>query len=161
MKAQRPAYWKAENLDTFDGRAGCAARLDYSVPELPDNSAARPALDAAIRVARSATCARSSSSPPASRSTSTCRTSTARPTLDGLYTPSRMLRRGDTYTPTVYSPRPTEDQRRARRRRLWLELAAYQTIRCRCSGLPAISHVRVTFPSFGHGPHAARRRVRR
>ena len=34
------------------------------------------------------------------------------PTLDGLYVAPRTLRRGDAYTATVYTPRPTENQRR-------------------------------------------------
>ena len=34
------------------------------------------------------------------------------PTLDGLYVAPRTLRRGDAYTAQVYTPRPTENQRR-------------------------------------------------
>ena len=35
VRAQRPAYWKADNLDTFDGEKWLRSTVDYSVPEYP------------------------------------------------------------------------------------------------------------------------------
>ena len=119
MTARQPAYWKAENLDEFDGRVWrrSAGQLRRSTSSA-DNPRAVAALDAAhqgldpqpahgpvhhrgLRVRRSRS-----------------RGCDVIPTLDGLYVPPRTLRRGDAYTARVYTPRPTERQRRAAGRRL-------------------------------------------
>ena len=70
VKAKQPAYWKAENLDVFDGarwresQSGTREAIDL---ELPANPAVPRALHPARSRSTSATCARARSSPPASR----------------------------------------------------------------------------------------------
>ena len=47
VTARQPAYWKAENLDEFDGRVWRRGRISYGVNELPDNRRTVQQLDAA------------------------------------------------------------------------------------------------------------------
>ena len=46
VKAQRPAYWKTENLDTFDGRRWLRTDQNAQPDEVSPNQPDRPALDA-------------------------------------------------------------------------------------------------------------------
>ena len=73
VRARRPAYWKAENLDIFDGERWLRSRVDYAVPEFPDDPERVAGAGRSRSGSRSATCAPTSSSPPATRSTSTSR----------------------------------------------------------------------------------------
>jgi transglutaminase-like putative cysteine protease len=77
---------------------------------------------------------------------------TAMATLDGLYEPTRMLRRGDTYTATIYAPRPNQAQRRAAPVSRGIELAAYRTIQVPVRGLPGVRTLPVAFPPYGEHP---------
>jgi protein-glutamine gamma-glutamyltransferase len=148
VKAQRPAYWKAENLDTFDGVHWLRGQVDYTVPELPDNPPVVHRWTQNIRV--SIRNLRSEQFITAGYAFNVSLPHVAAtPTLDGLFVPPRVLRRGDTYTAQVYSPRPTEVQRRRAGTQYGVDLGAYQTILLPVKGLPSISHVRVTFPGYG------------
>jgi transglutaminase-like putative cysteine protease len=150
IKAQRPAYWKTENLDTFDGQRWLRTQLDYSVPEVPNDSQLVRRWTQRIRV--SVRNLRSAQFVTAGYAFNVDLPHVdGTPTLDGLYTPSRVLRRGDTYDAIVYSPRPTESQRRAAGAGFGSSYAAYQTILLPVKGLPAISRVRVSFDGFTHG----------
>jgi protein-glutamine gamma-glutamyltransferase len=150
IKAQRPAYWKTENLDTFDGQRWVRTQLDYSVPEVPNNSELVRRWTQHIRV--SVRNLRSEQFITAGYAFNVDLPHVdGTPTLDGLYTPSRVLRRGDTYEASVYSPRPTESQRRAAGTGYGAGYGAYQTVLLPVKGLPAISRVRVTFDGFTHG----------
>ena len=71
------------------------------------------------------------------------------PTLDGLYLAPRTLRRGDAYTATVYTPRPTVAQRRRAGVDYQSNLAEYTTIHTAIAGVPGANRVRMTFPFFG------------
>ncbi len=112
VTARQPAYWKAENLDEFDGRVWRRGRISYGVNELPDNRRTVSNWTQRIKVSI--------------RNLRTDQFITAGyaseleiprlriiQTRDGLYVPPRTLRRGDAYTARVYTPRPTERQRRA------------------------------------------------
>ena len=112
VRAQRPAYWKAENLDIFDGEKWVRSRLGSTrrtSPRTTRGSVRRNTQEIKVSI----------------RNLRTDRFITAGyaidvdiprlndlPTLDGLYVAPRTLRRGDAYTATVYTPRPTENQRR-------------------------------------------------
>jgi len=69
------------------------------------------------------------------------------PTSDGLFRPSRTLRRGDAYTATVYTPKPTQAQRRRAGVDYQASLAIDTTIDTNLQGAPG--GVRLTFPFFG------------
>ena len=61
--------------------------------------------------------------------------------------PSRTLRRGDAYTATVYTPKPTEAQRRRAGVDDTPDLANYTAVDTQLPGAPG--GVRLTFPFFG------------
>ena len=73
-------------------------------------------------------------------------------TPDGLYVPPRTLRRGDAYTARVYTPRPTERQRRAAGADYDGDLSEYTTVSTAVLGVPGADHLRMTFPFFGTDP---------
>jgi LPXTG-motif cell wall-anchored protein len=113
VRAKRPAYWKVENLDAFDGTYW--TRMDISGTSLaaalpPDVAMLRQwtqPIHVTIRNLRSigfvtAGFATRVSAP----------TVPNRGRVDGTYVALRALRRGDAYDATVYSPQPTERQRR-------------------------------------------------
>ncbi len=112
VKAKQPAYWKAENLDEFNGRVWTRSQVPFSVAELPtENALALKNWTQKIKI--SFRNLRSDQFITAGYATDIeiPRLITV-PTSDGLYAPSRTLRRGDAYTATVYTPKPTEAQRR-------------------------------------------------
>jgi hypothetical protein len=151
VKARQPAYWKAENLDDFDGTAWRRSEVNFAVEEYPAKNARalrnwNQQIKVSIRNLRTdqfitAGYAYDINIP---------RLMTA-PTLDGLYVPPRTLRRGDAYTATVYTPKPTEAQRRRAGTNYLSDLANYTTIHAATGGVPGAQHVRVTFPFFGVG----------
>jgi transglutaminase-like putative cysteine protease len=113
VRAQkRPAYWKAENLDGFDGIRWKEMDADVDDPGRPENEEALLTGTQEIRV----TIRNLSSSDfitagyadevdsPTIRET---------PRGDGTWMAGRKLRRGDAYTAIVYTPQTNEDQRRA------------------------------------------------
>jgi transglutaminase-like putative cysteine protease len=108
---KRPAYWKAENLDGFDGIRWKQIDADVDDPGRPENEQALVVGTQQIRVT-----IRNLSSfdfitagyadevdSPTIRET---------PRGDGTWTAGRALRRGDAYTAIVYTPQSNEDQRR-------------------------------------------------
>ena len=131
-RPQRPAYWKAENLDEL--RRPALAALAGSTSRRPAScrttTSSRSSAGRRRSRSRSATCARTSSSPRATRRDVDLPRVDRCPTSDGLYAPSRTLRRGDAYTATVYTPQPTEAPApRARAPTTRPSLATYTTIR--------------------------------
>ena len=98
VTAQRPAYWKAENLDLFDGEKWVRSRMGSTTPDIPDDDPRflrRNTQQIKVSI----------------RNLRTDRFITAGnaidvdiprlndlPTLDGLYVAPRTLRRGDAYT---------------------------------------------------------------
>ncbi|MEA2291078.1 MAG: protein-glutamine gamma-glutamyltransferase [Solirubrobacteraceae bacterium] len=114
VRARRPAYWKVENLDGFDG-----TYWHYQDPQgnpsaasLPDGGQARDLWTQNIRVT-----IRNLRSP--GFVTGGYATSIVAPTIDsaargdGTFRAARPLHRGDAYGARIYSPQPTERQRRA------------------------------------------------
>ena len=160
VKAKRPAYWKAENLDDFDGlrwRASTAlarARTPLT-SELPSNFQNRrqwrQRIEVTIRSLDSTDVIGAGTTldvvhPPSSP------VATASP---GTYAFEETLKRGDSYAADVYVPRPSPRQMAAapisypelspRYFALRVPLAA----KARRAGLPA--EVDVRFPTFGSG----------
>jgi transglutaminase-like putative cysteine protease len=108
---KRPAYWKTENLDDFDGlywRQGDADFDEASTPAVEDMLLTNTQkIRVTIRNLSSiefvtAGYADAVDSPGIRES----------PRGDGTWTASRPLRRGDAYTATVYVPQTNEEQRR-------------------------------------------------
>ncbi len=151
VRAPRAAYWKAENLNVFDGVRWMRGEVMNAVPELPhDPQRVRQwteRISVTVRNLRSdefitAGYAFNVDLPHV----------TALATLDGLYDPTRTLRRGDTYTATVYSPRPAAAERRAAPVADGIELAAYRSIQVPVRGIPGVETLPVTFPPYGRHP---------
>ncbi|MGH2950401.1 MAG: transglutaminaseTgpA domain-containing protein, partial [Solirubrobacteraceae bacterium] len=151
VRAQRrPAYWKAVNLDFFDG-------LGWRQSTLSGDERGRPTDPEAIErgTQRIGVTVRNLSS--SSYVTAGYATDVEAPTIretprgDGTWTPSRPLRRGDAYEATVYEPEATETQRRAssaqqadaRYLRLYLPGSGAQV------GQTGAPRYQVDFPRFG------------
>jgi MYXO-CTERM domain-containing protein len=149
VKAKQPAYWKAENLDEFDGRAWRRSEAPAAVDEFTTIEPGivkrwTQEIKVSIRNLRTdqfitAGSARELDIPKLADI----------PTLDGLYVSPRTLRRGDAYTAQVYTPKPSESQRRRAGVDYLPNLAAYTTIITSIQGVPGAEHVRMTFPFFG------------
>jgi protein-glutamine gamma-glutamyltransferase len=117
VKAKQPAYWKAENLDVFDGarwhESDTGTREDIDL-ELPAEPAMRERFTQRIKVnvrnlrTRTFVTAGIPTTPPAMPGRDAIPNGPP-----GIYLSSRTLRRGDTYSASVYTPRPTEKELRA------------------------------------------------
>jgi hypothetical protein len=150
IKAQRPAYWKAENLDAFDGRHW--VRTDQAAQESelsPD-----PKIDKEFtqRIRVSVRNLRSEQFITSGYATLVELPNVDEiPTQDGLFLPARPLRRGDTYTAIVYYPRPTTRQRQRAGTGYPSDLQHFRTLTVPVQrlGLAGVSRLRVTFPAFG------------
>jgi transglutaminase-like putative cysteine protease len=152
VRAEKAAYWKAENLDEFDGKVWRRSQSQIPVDEYPIE---RP------RVVKRYTQRIKVSI----RNLRTDQFITAGyasdieiprlndiQTLDGLYVAPRTLRRGDAYTATVYTPKPNESQRRGASVDYLPNLANYTSINTEVQGVPGASFVNMTFPFFGTNP---------
>jgi transglutaminase-like putative cysteine protease len=151
VRARRPAYWKTENLDTFNGTHWLRGDVFNAVPELPDDPQRVRQWTQPIRVTVRNLRSQEFITAGYTFSVDLPHVDTT-PTLDGLYLPSRTLRRGDTYTASVYSPRPTAAQRRAAPVETGFEFEPYRTIQLPVHGLPGARTVPVTFPPYGANP---------
>jgi hypothetical protein len=116
VKAKRPAYWKAENLDGFDGLHWRHIGVPRNVLDIgtPDNLRSvrtwTQEIEVTIRNLRSEQVIAGGFA-----STVSSPTLDTRRLDDGTFLAGRTLRRGDAYRATIYSPQPTERQRRAAR----------------------------------------------
>jgi transglutaminase-like putative cysteine protease len=116
VRARQPAYWKAMNLDRFDGRHWVR---DTSAPNL--DGCDLGAYDPGTRdrwLQRISVSVRNLRTPTFITAGVTCAIDAPRiarlPLGDGTYaTATRALRRGDAYGAFVYTPSPTERQLRA------------------------------------------------
>jgi transglutaminase-like putative cysteine protease len=148
VRAEQPAYWKAENLDMYDGKRWVRSQVSYGVPEFPDDEKVLRNWSQELRISI--------------RNLRTDTYITAGyafdvdiprlnnvPTMDGLVLPPRTLRRGDSYRAEVYTPKPSESQRRRAGSDYDGLLNAYTTIYTTIVGIPGAEHVRMTFPFFG------------
>ena len=111
ISARQPAYWKAENLDVFDGDRWLRSQVNYGVPELPQNNRTVRRWTQKIKVSFRNLRSDQFITAGYTFDVAIPRLTTV-PTLDGLVIPPRTLRRGDAYTAQVYTPRPSENQRR-------------------------------------------------
>jgi transglutaminase-like putative cysteine protease len=159
VRANQPAYWKAENLDMYDGERWVRSQVSYGVPEYPEEEPDvvrrwSQELRVSIRNLRTDTYITAGYA----FDIDIPRLNNV-PTMDGLVVPPRTLRRGDTYRAEVYTPKPSEGQRRRAGDDYDSLLNAYTTIYTTMIGIPGAEHVRMTFPFFGdelgvieHGP---------
>jgi transglutaminase-like putative cysteine protease len=166
VKARQPAYWKAESLDIFDGERWRQAREgthEATINDLPTNPAVRERWTQPIRVSvrnlrtRTFVTAGIAVWPPTMPHRAAIPNGPA-----GIWSSSRTLRRGDTYTARVYTPRPSERELAAAGTNYGgRDLAFYRGIRLLDDSdktpVPAGSPlgpvpVQVTFPEWDEGP---------
>ncbi len=110
VKAQQPAYWKAQNLDLFNGRVWQEFSFgpgESPEGELPGNPRAERAwtqrIEVNVRNLRSRTFLTSGT---ALRVRPPQRNVAFPPGVPTIFTAGRTLRRGDVYGARVYTPRP-------------------------------------------------------
>ena len=150
VKAQRPAYWKTENLDAFDGKHWLRTDQNAQADELSANQRIVQRSTQTIRV--SIRNLRSEQFVTSGYTTLVDLPNVdSVPTEDGLFLPERPLRRGDTYTATVYNPRPNESQRERAGTDYPDDLDHFRTLTMPVERLafPGVAYMRVTFPVFG------------
>ena len=150
VKAQRPAYWKTENLDAFDGRHWLRTDQNAQANEVSTNPRVVQRSTQNIRV--SIRNLRSEQFVTSGYATLVDLPNVdSVPTEDGLFVPERPLRRGDTYTATVYNPRPNESQREHAGTDYPGDLAHFRTLTVPVERLafPGVARLRVTFPVLG------------
>ncbi len=117
VKAKQPAYWKAENLDVFDGarwkQSESGAREDIDL-ELPADPATLERFTQRINVNVRNLRTRTFVTAGIPRTAPDMPGRAAIPNgPPGIYLSSRTLHRGDSYSVSVYTPRPTEKELRA------------------------------------------------
>ena len=150
VKAQRPAYWKTENLDAFDGRRWLRTDQNAQADEVSSNQRIVQRSTQTIRV--SIRNLRSEQFVTSGYATLVDLPNVdSTPTEDGLFVPERSLRRGDTYTAVVYNPRPNESQRERAGTDYPRDLDHFRTLTVPVQRLafPGVARLRVTFPAFG------------
>ena len=159
VRAQkRPAYWKAANLDSFDGRRWIQDD-PFEDPGIPESEEAIDQGTQEIKVtirnleSRDFITAGFTSfldSP----------TIRERDRGDGTWIASRDLRRGDAYTALVYSPSTNESQRRQAGNEIDRpDLAAYRALILPATGdrfQSGAPRIQVLFPAFGVEPRTFR-----
>ena len=150
---KRPAYWKAENLDGFDGARWHEVDADFDTASTPDVEDMLITNTQRIRVTiRNLSSTQFITAGYADTVDSpTIRES---PRGDGTWTASRPLRRGDAYTAIVYSPQTNESQRRdAGEEGARADLARFRRLSLGPSGVdigqPGAPLYTFDFPPFG------------
>jgi transglutaminase-like putative cysteine protease len=147
VKAQRAAYWKAENLDVFDGSRWLHSGSVFRSADLPPHQPARvkawtQKITVSIRNLRSDQFIGAGETLKVN-----LRNVPGVSTLDGSWDATRTLRRGDTYTAQVYTPIPTDAERAKAGTRYPPDLHDYLQI-----SLPApdfSNATKISFPTFG------------
>ncbi len=113
MRARRAAYWKAANLEEFNGRAweqSHDAIQDDTLAFLPDEVVERNMQEIEVTVRNLASDSYITAGFAHELEAPTVREN---PRGDGTWTAGRTLRRGDAYTAQVYTPTSSERQRRS------------------------------------------------
>jgi transglutaminase-like putative cysteine protease len=170
VRAKQAAYWKAQNLDVFDGarwKQSDVGSREAAPFELPADPAIRKRFTQTIRVtvrnlrSRTFITAGIPILPPEMPNRAAIPNGPP-----GIWSSSRTLRRGDSYTVPVYTPRPTERELRAAGSFYDRDFSAYQTIELEdqpgqaSSGTPpGVPAVLLRFPDFyvrGVSPEAFR-----
>jgi protein-glutamine gamma-glutamyltransferase len=111
VRARHPAYWKAENLDVFDGLRWIHQDTGVSLPDSvpPDPTERRDWTETVHFTVRNL---RSDQFVTGGYATAVRAPGIiARQRGDGTYLPGRLLGRGDAYSATIYSPQPTQRER--------------------------------------------------
>lgn len=110
--SKRPAYWKAANLDGFDGARWIQDDTSDDDPGRPDD---QEAIDEGTQEIRVTIRNLSSRAYVTAGYTDFVDAPTVRETMrgDGTWVAGRTLRRGDAYTAIVYTPATNESERRA------------------------------------------------
>jgi transglutaminase-like putative cysteine protease len=113
VKARQAAYWKAQDLDLFDGntwRVDPRVRSEAVTAQLPANPVSRRTwfqeIEVTLRNLRSSTFI-------AAGIATAVRGPASYPLGGGVFAAPDGLGKGDTYTADVYTPRPSERQLRA------------------------------------------------
>jgi transglutaminase-like putative cysteine protease len=154
VRAQkRAAYWKAENLDGFDGVRWVQTDSELEDPSTPDDEEALIQGTQTIRV----TIRNLSSDQFVTAGwTDEVDSPTIReiPRADGTWMAARPLRRGDAYEATVYTPQTTEQQRRdAGPETARADVAAFRRLQLTGSGTTigqtGAPRIEFQFPQFG------------
>ena len=152
VRARRSAYWKAENLDGFDGTRWTRTRLLDSQAvdsELPGASLRRPDWEQRIRVR--ITGMRTSEIVGAGTTLEVLRSPRqAVPSgSPGTYVVGGELERGDAYLAQVYVPNPSAEELERARGEYPESMAAYRTLEIPAAATPAAPDASVTFAAFG------------
>ena len=163
VKARQPAYWKAENLDIFDGerwRQSHTGTSEATIEELPSNPAALDRWSQNIKVSvrnlRTRTFVAAGIVLGAPDMPHRAAIPAGPP---GIWSASRTLRRGDTYTARVYTPRPTERELAAAGIGYDRDFSAFRGIELLDGKLPASAGpaaVQVSFPEWNDRPTSIR-----
>jgi transglutaminase-like putative cysteine protease len=159
VRAQkRPAYWKAANLDSFDGRRWIQDD-PFEDPGMPETEEAidegTQEIKVTIRNLESRVFITAGFT-----SFLDSPTIRERDRGDGTWIGSRDLRRGDAYTATVYTPSTNETQRREAGNEIDRpDLAPYRALILPASGdrfQSGAPRIQVLFPAFGVEPEIYR-----
>ncbi|MGI8595361.1 MAG: transglutaminase-like domain-containing protein [Solirubrobacteraceae bacterium] len=158
VRARRSAYWKAENLDGFDGVRWTRTRVvgrQRADSELPDASLRRPEWGQRIRVR--VTGMRTSELVGAGTTLDVLRSPRqAVPSgSPGTFVVGGELERGDAYFAQVYVPTPSAQELEEAGDEYPDSLAAYRTLELPDADAPSERDVPVTFPAFGSEPAIA------
>jgi protein-glutamine gamma-glutamyltransferase len=151
---KRPAYWKAENLEGFDGIRWREIDADVDDPGRPEDAEALDQGTQEIRVTIRNLSSRDfiTAGYAAEVDSPTIRET---PRGDGTWVAGRSLRRGDAYTAIVYTPQTNETQRRAAGNEVARsDLARYRRLLLPASGVVGQTGVPLwafDFPTFGDG----------
>jgi transglutaminase-like putative cysteine protease len=161
VKARLGTYWKADNLDLFDGHRWRHQPLNTRQfdPQLPDDLERIQRWSQEITVTIRNLRSRTFITAGTTDRIDFPRRGEFRSGVAGIFSSPRMLRRGDTYTAFSYTPRaPARDLRQAGTfydpylsyyRRVDLPDEGSPQIRSSSGGLESSARVRVDFPSFG------------
>src|SRR3954454_8339175 len=162
VKAKQAAYWKAESLDVFDGerwRQAPAGTHEAATYELPGDRSAlnrwTQRIKVSLRNLRTATFITAGIPVDAPDLPNRAAIPSGPP---GIWLASRTLRRGDTYTVPVYTPRPTEQQLAAAGTAYDRDFSGYLSVDVLDPSLPRVSGsrapvpVQLQFGDWNHGP---------
>ena len=148
---KRPAYWKAENLDGFDGVRWREVTADYDDPGVPENEEALLTGTQNIRVTIRNLSSRQFVTAGFADDVNSP-TIHETPRGDGTWSAGRALRRGDAYTALVYTPQTNEtDRREAGNESSRADLARYRRLVLPAGplGQTGVPEYIFDFPAFG------------
>jgi transglutaminase-like putative cysteine protease len=155
VRARRPAYWKAENLDGFDGLRWGQARQPGNAShdaELPTEGLRRPAWVQTVRVRITGMRSQQVLGAGTTLDVARAPVDTVPAGSPGTYVVDGALHRGDSYLARVYVPNPTAAELRGARTEYPESLDPYRTLEIPNPARPAGPTVVVTYPWFGDPP---------